>query len=226
MKRNSNVIIFILLGIIVCLSTALILVVYSNNENNEKNYYSDKDEQYNKNEIVIEDNKYDVNDKMEIEKNQDYEESNDLDVVNYFQKMNITNGETLKMGFIKIVDFLFYDEPVNGKRFSELTDEVKLKLLGIALSIDSKIDYYFPNYKETITNGTKRIYTDIKVKVTELYIEITTKICSKKSELCEDAKKDFESLKKSFGLTFDFLKEFTNDELNKLKDWYENFKEV
>lgn len=198
-KINLNIIIYLLIGIAIGLSIAVVTVkVYKNN-----------------NETVTTNNK-----EKTIE-----EETIETEPVEYFTGISqSTDKGTLKQGFIKIVDFLFYDEPINGIKFSELKDEAKLKIMKIALSIDSKIDYYFPGYKETLSNGTKKLYSDVKLKVAELYIKVTTKICSNNQQLCIDAKEGFNSMKDSFGLTFDFLKNIGKDELNKLKEWYEDFR--
>ena len=150
----------------------------------------------------------------------------DEEPLEYFQRVDSSKDKnTIKEGFIKIVDFLFYDEPINGIRFSELTYKAKIEILKIAYSLDKKIDEYFPNYKETISDGTKRIYNNIKLKVTEKYLEVTDKICSGNEELCASAKESLNSIKETFGLTYDLLKEISTDGLNKLKEWYKNFKE-
>lgn len=206
-KMNMNSLLFLLFGIIVGLSVALVAVVVFKNNN----------------ETVIIDNR-ESSENGSIEEQKRKEDSVD-DPVTYFTKVDKSSDKgTIKEGFIKIVDFLFYDEPINGVRFSELKDEAKIKIMKIALSIDSKIDSYFPGYKETLSNGTKKIYNDVKLKVVELYVKVTTKICNSNPQLCENAKKDFESLKNSFGLTYEFLKNIGREELNKLKEWYEDFR--
>lgn len=205
-KMNINSLLFLLVGIIVGLTVALVAVVVFKNNN----------------ETVIIDNR--ESNESTIEEQKKKEDS--VDPVTYFTNIDKSNDKgTIKQGFIKMVDFLFYDEPINGVRFSELKDEAKIKIMKIALSIDSKIDSYFPGYKETLSTGTKKIYNDVKLKVAELYVKVTTKICSNNQQLCIDAKKDFESLKNSFGLTYEFLKNLGKEELNKLKEWYEDFRQ-
>lgn len=146
-------------------------------------------------------------------------------IVEHFTKISESKEEsTLKNGFIEIVDFLFYEKEINGKTFKELKDEVKLKLFVIALKIDSKIEDYFPGYKESISSGTKKIYNSIKKEVVEAYINITNKICSNNQELCSNAKKDFEKMKDIFGTGWDYLKDIGQTAKDKLKNWYEDFK--
>lgn len=197
-KDNSKIIIFLLIGIIIGLVIAFTtILIIKNNDNNKTEL------------------------KTEVE-----EKEISLEPVEYFQKVDSSNDKgTIKQGFINIVDFLFYDKEIKGKKFSDLKDSAKLKIIEIAYSIDKKIDNYFPGYKETLSNGTKKIYSDIKLKITELYLKVVSKICTNNNQLCIDAKKDFESLKDSFGLTYEFLKNLGIEGFDKLKEWYENFRE-
>lgn len=122
-------------------------------------------------------------------------------------------GSKLKTGFKNLVDFVFYGEKINNISFDSLKEEAKLKILGLAYKIDSKIEQFFPGYKETIKSALSRIYTNIKERLTKLYLSIVTKVCTNNPEFCLQAKEDFEGLKESFGLTFDFI-----------KDWYQSYK--
>ena len=144
------------------------------------------------------------------------------DPLEYFEEVEQSNDESkLKKGFTNVVDFLFYGKEINGKTLSDLTDSAKLKIMKIALSLDSKIDDKFPDYKSKISDK----YKEIKAKVVELYVDTTTKICTNHQELCIDAKNDFNSLKESFGLTFDYIKKYGIKGLDKLKEWYEDFRD-
>ena len=129
--------------------------------------------------------------------------------------------DTLKSGFITVVDFLFYNGEIAGHTFNELSTSAKLEVLKAALWIDDKIDNVFPGYKETISNGANKVYTSAKNLIVSTYLDITTSICENHSDLCESAKNDFQSLKKSFGFTWDLIKDLANSGLDKLKNWYE-----
>jgi len=143
----------------------------------------------------------------------------------YFEAVSeSTNEATLKNGFVKLVDFIFYGEKIKGVTFSELKDDIKLKVINIGYKIDSKIDKIFPGYKEKITTGIKRIYTNIKERLTELYISITNKICTSRPSLCENAKEGFSSMKESFGITWDMLKDIYSNSKEKVSDWYLEYK--
>lgn len=153
-------------------------------------------------------------------------EDADTTVLNYMNDLEMEMnkpgiGETVKNGFITVIDFLFYNGTIKGYKFSELTNSAKLKVISVALYLDSKIDKYFPGYKESITKTTKKIYTSVKENAITLYLNITNEVCSTNSEICTSAKDGFQSLKKNFGLTFDLIKEIAGDGITNLKNWYE-----
>ena len=150
-------------------------------------------------------------------------------IINYFQSKEneLKTGdekslsEKAKEGFINVVDFIFYDKEVKGYTFKELTNNAKLKVISIALSMDSKIDTYFPNYKDKI----KGTYSNIKEKLVVKYLEYTEKLCETVGEeTCNSAKENWEILKKNFSITGDYLKNLGITGSDKLKDWYENWK--
>ncbi len=133
--------------------------------------------------------------------------------------------DSLKSGFITVVDFIFYDGTIKGHTFKDLSDSAKLKVLSAALYFDSKIDTYFPGYKESISMTTGKIYTTLKKEITESYLNVATLICSSNQELCTTAKKGFGELKKNFGLSWALIKDIAGDGVSKLKSWYEIFRD-
>ncbi len=157
-------------------------------------------------------------------KNED-EKADDV-VISYLNRVEAemdkpSLGESAKEYFITIIDFIFYKGTIKGHTFNELSNSAKLKVLSSALYLDSKIDKYFPGYKESISSTTKNIYTNIKANIISVYLDITTTICNSNNELCASAKDGFQSLKKNFGLTFDLIKEIAGDGVSNLKNWYE-----
>ena len=161
------------------------------------------------------------------------ESGTETDVIAYFNNLNdqLTNynnnksiGDSLKSSFITIVDFLFYEGEIKGKTFNELSTKAKIKVLQIAFSIDAKIDKCFPGYKETISSTGNKVYTNIKSKATQVYLDITTEVCENNSDVCETAKQGLTDLKTSFSLTWDFIKNISGIGLTKLKAWYEVWK--
>lgn len=158
-------------------------------------------------------------------------ESGDTDtlVLSYFNELDndfkaSTIKDSVKSGFITVVDFLFYDGKIKGHTFSELTDSAKLKVLSMAMYFDSKIEKYFPGYKESISTTTGRAYNKVKETVVKTYLNLTTKICENNEELCASAKNDFSVMKKSFGLTWSLIKEIASEGASNLKSWYEIYR--
>ena len=158
--------------------------------------------------------------------NKNEDEKADDAVISYLNRVEAemdkpSLGESAKEYFITIIDFILYKGTIKGHTFNELSNSAKLKVLSSALYLDSKIDKYFPGYKESISSTTKNIYTNIKGNIISVYLDITTTICNSNNELCASAKDGFQSLKKNFGLTFDLIKEIAGDGVSNLKNWYE-----
>lgn len=193
----------------------------TNNENNNQ-------KPNNENNIINNQTKPNTNNNVtnNNQNNNNISASADETVMNYVTNLqNDFNASSLKdsvkSSFITFVDFLFYNGTIKGHTFNELTTATKLKVLSIALYFDSKIEKYFPGYKESISNTASKIYTNIKSKIVSSYLTITASICSENSDLCESAKEGFTELKTNFGLTFDLIKDIAGDGLANLKSWYE-----
>lgn len=129
--------------------------------------------------------------------------------------------EGFKTSFIKIVDFIFYDEPINGLTFNSLKAETKAKVIYYALLIDSKIEKQFPQYKEKISDK----YKNTKSKLYAKYLDYSTQICIDNKTLCSDLKNDFKFLKTTVSVTWDFLSDAivysANKGISAIKSWYE-----
>lgn len=157
------------------------------------------------------------------------EKYNDNKVIEYFQTLNDdldksnsdqTTKEKIKSKFTTIIDFLFYDGTIGGRTFNELSSKAKLKVITLALSIDTKIDNKIPGYKNTISSK----YQNVKNKLITKYLDVTTNICNDEPDLCDNAKEGFHNLKTSFGITWQLIKELAGSGIDKLKDWYEIWK--
>jgi hypothetical protein len=139
------------------------------------------------------------------------------------KKPNISK-DTFKNGFISIVDFIFYDQPIKGVTFKELKSKTKAKVIYYALLIDAAIDSKFPNYKENISSK----YSDIKAKLVAEFLELKYNMCEKSEDGCKQASDDFELLKYSLNLTWDTVKSFfkyiKDLSVPKIQSWYESFR--
>lgn len=161
--------------------------------------------------------------------------SNEEEIVAYFENLdknldlysqNKSLGQSVKEGFVAIVDFLFYEGTIKGKMFHELSASAKIKILKIAFSIDQKIDQYFPGYKEEISSTSNKIYTNVKAKLLESYLDITTEVCENQPDTCVAAKQGLSDLKANFSLTWNFVKDISGVGISKLKSWYEVWKDA
>lgn len=92
------------------------------------------------------------------------------EVENITAKKEITSQDErkLKNTFITLTDFIFYDGEIKGKKFSDLTNDTKEKILDVYNKIDTKIEARFPNYQEKIKSTSKKVYTNIREKTVDL----------------------------------------------------------
>ena len=196
----------------------------SKDENNEEKPTTNDDS----NQSNTGNNKQETNNKVEEPTSKPTEN----DVISYFtskeksisknNQEDKTLRETAKETFVTVVDFIFYDKEVKGYTFKELTTSAKLKIIEIALSIDHKIDEYFPDYKDVI----KDKYNNIKGKLAVKYLEFTSTLCEKVGEdTCNQAKEDFNTMKESFGFTWELIKELAATGSDKVKEFYENWRD-
>ena len=165
--------------------------------------------------------------KIESKKKVEQEEAKktEEDVVAYFSTQeayafagenDISAREQLKSGVRTIYQFLFQGGTIHGKTFHELSSSAKLKVLKIALSIDQKIDSYFPNYKDKIKEGA----SNLKSKVIVTYLETTNKICTNHEDICNQAREDFKTMKNSFKISFSLISGLVKEGGAALKEWY------
>lgn len=156
-------------------------------------------------------------------------------IISYFENLNTdldaysedkTLSENIKSGFVTVVDFLFYEGTIKGKTFNQLSTTAKLKVLQLIFTIDQKIEKHFPDYKEQISTTGNKVYTNVKAKALESYLDLTTKICVDYSDTCQTAKEGLADLKQSFSLTWNLIKDISGIGLSKLKAWYELWRTV
>ena len=207
-----------------------------NNSNNEQtsNQNNQTTEPTNNN---VADKKEDTNQNQPVNNNTENKEEvvtkSETNLISYFQQQDniITSNtnqddssfrEKAKNAFITIVDFIFYDKEIKGYTFKELTTSAKLKVIEIALSIDNKIDEYFPDYKDVI----KDKYDNIKGKLAVKYLEFTSTLCESVGEdVCNQAKEDFNNLKENFSITWQLIKELASSGSQKVKEFYESWRD-
>lgn len=239
--NKKIIIISIVSGIALLLIGCLIGITYANKKNEEvKEEIKEKED--NKEEIKI-DSKPNDNENKDVSNNKDTIKNN-----NYNEKDNIVIDElnnTLKniekstrdenfkdkasSTFISIVDFLFYDGTIKGVTFDELTEKGKEKVLEIASKIDVKLEEKCPGYKETISNSTSKAYQKASEIIKNgaknindfaknaLGDENYQAIIDAKDELAKYSKEALNFVTGAGSKVFNNTKE-------KLKEWYQNFK--
>lgn len=134
-----------------------------------------------------------------------------------------------KSYFIYCVDFLFYDGEIKGVKFNDLSEMAREQLICDIITIDNLICSKFPNYKETISEGSSEAFdkasdiihsgtTNVKDYSREkLGSENYDKIGEYKDLFVEQTSRDWDEFKDIVGSGYDKGK-------SKIKDWYEGFK--
>ena len=163
-----------------------------------------------------------------IKNNNEVSTNKDETIINYLneQTESINNGaesdvslrDKIKTSFANIYNFIFNGSTIKGITFKELRTETKLKVLEKSIELDYKIDQKFPNYKDNI----KDKYHDLKEKAVSTYLNMTEDICTNNESLCTTAKEKFNTMKNSFAITYDYIKEKAKSGSEKLKEWLKN----
>ena len=130
-----------------------------------------------------------------------------------------------KSYFVYCVDFLFYDGEIKGIKFSDLTSSVKQQLLIDIDNIDSLICSKFPNYKETISEGSSKVYNKAAeiIKAGSKNVKDFSK--EKLGQENYDKLKEYKDMfmDTAFG-DFDEFKDILKKGKSKIKEWYEGLR--
>lgn len=239
-RLNINIIKNIIMGILIILVIILVINLFNKKDNNEvfddsiKDVDIKKDYNVSNSEDNLEESK---NTKEEEEKKEEDTSNNDDtsykysedDVITYINNMedDVSNSNnidkfktTFKKYFTDLVDFIFYDKSIKGYKFNELTESAKLQVIKAALVIDSKIESYVPNYKDSISSK----YHDLKDKLVTQYLDTTISVCSNNQEKCDTAKENFGKIKDKASIGFDYIKKIIIGGKDKVKDYYEIYR--
>ena len=211
MDKKKNIIILVVTSIIFILLLILFIVSINKGKetinelkpNNDANIKSASKATVN-NEVSNKANDKDEDENITRQDNNDssVDIKNENDVIQYFENNysdinsnKVSIKDKAKEYFIDIVDFIFYDKEIKGYTFSELSDNTKIKVIALALKIDSKIEEYIPGYKKSISSKGNKIYTDVKDRLVSSYLDLSVKICSNNEEGCNKAKDIFSDIK-------------------------------
>ncbi len=116
--------------------------------------------------------------------------------------------------FITGVDFIFYDKEINGVTFDDLTEEGKKVTLENLETIDGWIMEIAPDYKDKISEK----YQVIKDFVSTTYYDVLESI---KESLGEE---NYSAIQEKKNEIKDSITSTKDKALEKVSEWYQNFK--
>lgn len=117
--------------------------------------------------------------------------------------------------FITGVDFIFYDKEINGVTFDDLTEEGKKVTLENLETIDGWIMEIAPDYKDKISEK----YQVVKDFVSTTYYDVLESI---KESLGEE---NYSAIQEKKNEIKDSITSTKDKALEKVSDWYQNFKD-
>lgn len=153
------------------------------------------------------------------------------------EEISSKNESKLKNTFILLTDFIFYNGRIKGYTFSELRNEEKEKIVNSWEKLDNYIEKKYPNYKQRIKDTSSKNYSKIKEKLSELKENINNTFREKVGEeTYSNTVNQFNEDKENFNNTIDPYKNVGKSAIEKakekaikakekIKDWYQNYKE-
>lgn len=226
---NKKRILILIVSIIVLLSIIGVSFFFIKNKHNELEKLEINNSEKNNIKNNVSNNEDDKREQEKDNNGTNVGKISEEEIVNYFEdNYNEINSNTwdnvknnAKEYFITIVDFIFYDGEIKGHTFNDLSTSAKLKIISIALKIDSKIEDHIPGYKETISSNSSKIYNNVKERLVTLYLDISVEICKNHENGCNTAKEIFKDIKDNCRIGWDFVKKLVSSGTSKLKEWYE-----
>lgn len=130
---------------------------------------------------------------------------------NYANREQWENFKTTGKNYLVTgIDFIFYDKPINGVYFSQLSSSAKKSVIRALANIDTAIMEYYPDYKEEISSkyNLAANYLDTKYLATldsikqylgeEQYNNISNGINDTKDKIGEGYKKGSSLIKEKY----------------------------
>ena len=148
----------------------------------------------------------------------DFGEVASKSILEFLLKYDMTDVEVAS-NILKNIQKDLYKLSFYHKKYSGMGSVLSgIKVLEKSIELDYKIDQKFPNYKDNI----KDKYHDLKEKAVSTYLNMTEDICTNNESLCTTAKENFNTMKNSFAITYDYIKEKAKSGSEKLKEWLKN----
>lgn len=161
---------------------------------------------------------------------EEVEEIEDATIVLMEEENETTALEKAKGVFVKLVDFAFYNGEIKGHTFEELSNSGKEKVLALISSLDEKIENKFPGYKESISSTTSSAYKKASEVIKEGAYNINEfsreKLGEENYNAIIDAKDEMVNYYKAvWPVVKDTGGNLINKAKEKIKNWYENFRD-
>lgn len=145
----------------------------------------------------------------------DYFSSDLSSIEEFIQQERIEEAKSkIKDVFITGVDFIFYDEPIKGVYFDDLTAEGKEITMNSIDTIGDLGDEFVPNWRE----GLSEKYQVASDFVSDIYLSVLDKI---KNYLGEENYHALGDIKDQVG---DDFREGKDNVKERVKSWYQKFK--
>lgn len=146
------------------------------------------------------------------------------------QEKSETIKEKIADKFITLVDFIYYDAPINGIYFKDLTESAQTKIKAIANRIDGAIESKFPNYKSTLKQKYQTVLAYVKDKANVVSDKVQEKventIGSENYQNFVDAKEDMkDSFQNAAEIISDGASQIYQSGKDKVSNWYQGLKE-
>lgn len=173
------------------------------NQESEESRVDDSLDSYDTGQESLEDNSF------------DYFSSDLSSIEEFIQQERIEEAKSkIKDVFITGVDFIFYDEPIKGVYFDDLTAEGKEITMNSIDTIGDLGDEFVPNWRE----GLSEKYQVASDFVSDIYLSVLDKI---KNYLGEENYHALGDIKDQVG---DDFREGKDNVKERVKSWYQKFK--
>ena len=137
-----------------------------------------------------------------------------------------TLKEKVASKFITLVDFVYYDEPMNGVYFKDLTASAQEKVRSILERMDRAIENKIPNYKDTLKSKYQTALSYLKEKTSQAKEKLESAIGSENYENLVESKEDMkESFQNAAEVITEGASQIYESGKEKVSNWYQNFKE-
>ena len=152
---------------------------------------------------VFDNDELDIN-KMEIKNEDDFVECfegvlKEIKVIVSKDTITKDDKEILKKTFVQMADFVFYNKPIKGMKFNDLSISSKKKILSNYKKIDNEIEKVYPNYKDKLKSISKNKYNNLKDKVDKLLEKYKKEIRTQSYEITKkETKNIFSKINKKF----------------------------